>query len=153
VSAPRAGAPVGPPVRRAAVYWQWVRHHLVSVLTTAADFGVMIACVELAHLAPVPATVVGALVGAVTNFTLNRVFTYHATEAALAGQTWRYAVVSGASLGLNAAGEHLFADVLGWQYVVARVVTSVIVSNFWNYPLQRFFVFSARRSQASAPPR
>ena len=29
----------------------------------------------------------------------------------------------------NAAGEHLFANVLGLHYFVARVVTSIIVSN------------------------
>ena len=113
----------------------------------------MIVCVEVGHLAPVPATVVGALVGAGTNFTLNRIFTYHATRQGVARQGWRYALVSGASLLWNAAGEHLFADVLGWHYVLARVVTALIVSNAWNYPLQRFFVFSGRRSQASTPPR
>jgi putative flippase GtrA len=134
-----------------AVVSEWVRHHLTSIVSTVADYTVMVACVELLHLRPVPATVIGALVGGATSFTLGRVFTYRATQAAVGGQTWRYALVSAASLGLNAAGEHLFSDILGVQYLVARVITSVIVSNAWNYPLQRFFVFS-RRAEGSKHP-
>jgi len=136
-----------------ATFRQWIRHHLVAIASTGADYAVMVSCVELAKVRPVPATLVGAVAGAVASFTLNRLFTYHATKEAVSGQGWRYALVSLASLGLNAAGEALFNGVLGLQYLLARLITSVIVSNFWNYPLQRFFVFSPRRSQASAPPR
>lgn len=127
-----------------SVLWQWVRHHTTSVASTVVDYSVMIACVELGHVRPVPATVAGALAGAVTNFTVNRTFTYRATDAAVAGHAWRFALVSATSLGLNAAGEALFNGVLGLQYLLARIITSVVVSNAWNYPMLRFFVFSRR---------
>ena len=138
--------------RSTSTVWEWVRHHISSILATIVDYGLMIACVELARLDPVPATALGALAGAVTNFTLGRLFTFRgASQSAVAGQSWRYALVSGASLALNTGGEHLFHDLLGLQYLVARVIVSVIVSNAWNYPLQRFFVF-ARRPEASQHP-
>jgi putative flippase GtrA len=137
--------PRATPTRR-SVLWQWVRHHLTSVLSTIVDYAVMVACVELLHVRPVPATVFGALVGATANFTVNRTFTYHATRTAVAGHLWRYAVVSATSLALNAGGEELFNGVLGVHYLLARVITSVVVSNAWNYPMQRFFVFSRRTS-------
>jgi putative flippase GtrA len=136
-----------------AAVWEWVRHHISSIIATIADYGVMIACVELFGLRPVPATALGALVGGVTSFILGRFFAYRATEEGVVGQTWRYALVSAASLGLNTAGEHLFANILGLQYLVARVITSVIISNAWNYPLQRFFVFSRRAEGAKHPTR
>ncbi|HVR01779.1 MAG TPA: GtrA family protein [Polyangia bacterium] len=143
-----AGPPGG--ISRATVR-QWFRHHFVSIVSTAADYVVMVGCVELGHLRPVTATVVAAFVGAFANFSFNRGFTYHATGAALSRHLWRYALVSAASLGLNAAGEEVFNGILGLQYLIARVITSVIVSNGWNYPMQRFFVFSAGRT-APAPP-
>ena len=142
--------------RSPSTLWQWVRHHLSSIAATVVDYGFMVTCVEAFGLRPVAATVVGAAAGAVTNFTLNRVFTYRVRDEAMGGQTWRYALVSVASLALNAAGEKLFYGVLGLQYIVARIITSVIVSNAWNYPLQRFFVFSRRHerppSRQSSPP-
>jgi putative flippase GtrA len=140
VPEPHAGhVPVG--------FWQWVRHHLAAIGATIVDYLLMVACVELLHLSPVIATGVGATAGAVTSFMLGRVFTYHATKTSVGAQTWRYALVASASLALNVAGEHLFSDVLGLEYLLARIITSVIVSNAWNYPLQRFFVFSQRRAR------
>jgi putative flippase GtrA len=129
------GAPKG--------FWQWMRHHAASIAGTGADYLVMISCVELLHLSPVAATPLGALSGAVTNFTLGRRFTYKTTDVPAPSQAWRYALVSAASLGLNTAGEYLFQHILHIEYLLARVISSVIVSNAWNYPMQRYFVFSA----------
>ena len=124
---------------------QWLRHHASSLAAAVVDFGIMVACVEALHARPVPATVAGATCGAVTNFLLGRYWIYQRRDTAARGQAVRYAVVSAASLAWNAAGEHLLADVLHVQYVLSRVITALIVSNAWNYPLQRFFVFGERR--------
>ena len=134
---------------RAAGFRQWIRHHTVACISTAADYLVMVVCVELLRVRPVPATLVAALFGAVTSFLLSRYFTFRATDAAVSAHVWRYALVSLASLGLNAAGEHLFHNVLGLQYMLARLITSILVSNAWNYPLQRFFVFSPHTSSGA----
>jgi putative flippase GtrA len=115
-------------------------------MAAAVDYLVMILGVEVLHLSPVAATPFGAFSGAITNFTLGRRFTYKRTEVPARGQAWRYAIVSGASLGLNTGGEYLFHDLLHIEYLLARVITSVIVSNAWNYPMQRYFVFSAPRA-------
>jgi putative flippase GtrA len=126
-----------------ALIAEWFRHHAAAVLATVVDYGTMIAGVELAGLTPVAATPIGALAGAITSFTANRYFTYRGASGVRArGQAWRYALVSGVSLGLNTAGEWLFHHVWGVQYMLARVITSIIVSNVWNYPTMKLFVFS-----------
>lgn len=84
---------------------------------------------------------IGAGIGAITNFMLGRQWTFQVTHHPANGQAVRYAVVSGASLALNGLGEHVFAIVLGMQYVAARVLTAIIVNIAWNFPLQRNFVF------------
>ena len=124
-----------------------MRHHAASIAATAADYLTMIFGVEVVHLTPVVATPFGALAGAVTNFSLGRRFTYKRTDVPARGQAWRYALVSGASLGLNTAGVYLFHDLAHIEYLLARVIASVIVSNAWNYPMQRYFVFSAPAPQ------
>jgi putative flippase GtrA len=119
-------------------------------MSTAVDYSVMIAVVEILHVGPVVATVVAAASGAVANFVISRRFTFRAAGTAVSPQVWRFALVSGTSLGLNALGEHVFHNLLGLQYVLARVITSVIVNNGWNYPMLRFFVFSSRRPPSHA---
>jgi putative flippase GtrA len=146
-------APIDEPAATAAraTFAQWVRHHVAAIIATAADYIAMVACVEFGGLRPVAATVAGALVGALVNLQLGRRFTYHVAPGSVGSYVWRYALVSGASLGWNAGGEALFHGVLGLHYVLARVITSVIVSNAWNYPMQRFFVFARHRSSSQSP--
>jgi putative flippase GtrA len=111
----------------------------------------MVVAVEVMGLSPVWASVVGAAVGAVTNFFLARVWTYYRPDGEpVRVQLVRYLLVSSVSLGLNTAGEHLFANVLHIQYVLGRVITAVIVSNAWNYPMQRFFVFGDGKGRRAA---
>jgi putative flippase GtrA len=128
---------------------QWLAHHTSSFISAIVDFGTMVIAVEVGKASPVVGTVIGAALGATTNFLLGRNWTYRRTQRAGAKaipmQMVRYLLVALASLGLNASGEHLFANVLHVQYVLARVITAVIVSNAWNYPMQRFFVFGDKK--------
>src|ERR1019366_4190342 len=101
----------------------------------------MVALVERFGLSPVAGTVVGASLGAITNFVLGRVWVFPRHSGHWAAQGSRYAVVAGASAGWNALGEHLVHDVAGMQYVLARVLVAIGVSLLWNFPMQRRFVF------------
>ncbi len=127
------------------LWWTLGRFHVGAVTATAVDFGSMITLVEVFHLSPVIATVVGASLGAVTNFLLGRMWVFRQVSEHWAAQGWRYAVVSGTSAGLNAAGEHLIHDVVHVEYVVARVAVSAAVGLLWNFPMQRRFVFPRSR--------
>jgi putative flippase GtrA len=103
----------------------------------------MIACVSLFGLEPVTGTILGTSTGAVTNFTLGRIFIFRARGVAVAGQALRYAFAAMVSLLLNAAGEWLLVRA-GLQYVLARVITSTVVGIGWNFPMHRWFVFHER---------
>jgi putative flippase GtrA len=124
---------------------------MVSLVATGVDFSTMIGVVELFHVSPVLGTVCGAAAGAVTSFTLGRIFTYRSRAEPLLGQVFRYGLVSGASLGLNALGEHLILSVMGSHYVLGRALVAVTVNNVWNYPMQRKFVFGHRTPSKENP--
>ena len=130
---------------------QWVRHNIVSVLATAVDFATMIGLVELLRFSPVMGTVVGAAAGGITSFTLGRHYTYRSQTDPVSGQMLRYSLVSGASLGLNALGEHLILMLLASHYVLGRILVATTVNNAWNYPMQRMFVFVHRKPAKENP--
>jgi len=117
------------------------KHQFASIVATAIDYSLMIVMVSVVGLTAVEGTVIGAACGATANFTLGRYFTFRAAHRRPEGQAFRYILVSAASLGWNALGEHLLAVVLGLHYVIARLITGTLVSFLWNYPLQRYFVF------------
>ena len=124
------------------------QHQLSSLVATGVDYVIMIACVSLFGLSPVVGTVIGAMCGAVTSFTLGRRWVFDARRGDLRGQALRYAMVSAVSLCCNAGGEWLLLRV-GLQYVLARVVTSIVVGIGWNFPMHRHFVFRAGVSSAA----
>ena len=129
---------------RSSTWSLLLKHQASSLVATVVDFGTMIAMHELVHLSPAWSTVVGASCGAASNFTLGRHWTFRATADRAYAQAWKYAIVSATSLALNALGEHLLAERLHVQYVVARLGVAVAVSVLWNFPLQRAFVFAQK---------
>jgi putative flippase GtrA len=125
--------------------WEAVRHATTSILATVVDYTTMIGLVSLVGVRPVPATAIAASCGGLTSFTFSRHFTYRgATDIAARHQLWRFALVSASSLGLNTLGEFLLHNVAGLHYILARVITSLVVSGGWNYPMLKYFVFSGR---------
>jgi putative flippase GtrA len=133
--------------------YQWIRYHISSLVATGVDFLTMIGAVELLHVSPVLGTVFGAAVGGVTNFLLGRHFTFRSQSRRVGGQALRYSLVSAASLGLNALGEHIFLSfaLFASHYVLGRILVATTVNNVWNYPMQRFFVFAERKPDKEDP--
>ena len=128
------------------------QHQLSSLLATGVDYVIMIVCVSLFGLSPVFGTVVGALFGAVTSFTLGRRWVFQAQRGELGGQAVRYAMVSAVSLVCNAVAEWVLVR-LGMQYIAARVIASTVVGLGWNFPMQRHFVFRPDTPKTpDAPP-
>lgn len=129
--------------------WEAVRHATTSILATAVDYLTMIVLVSLVGIRAVPATAISAGAGAIASFTFGRHFTFRgARDVAARHQLWRFVLVSGSSLALNTLGEFLLHDLLGLQYILARIITSIVVSGGWNYPMSKYFVFSDRPSPA-----
>jgi putative flippase GtrA len=127
------------------------KHLVAALLATAVDFALMMLLVELAGIGAEVATLAGALLGGITNFTLGRTWVYRAAGArAPADQALRYAAVSAASAGLNALGEHVVVAWAGAHYAAVRVLVSLVVSVCWGYPMQRYVVF-ARRAPSAEP--
>ena len=122
------------------------RHRRGAIAATIADFATMIVLVEAARLSPEAATPIGAVAGAVTNFTLGRAWIFRRHTGHWATQASRYALVSAASAGWNTLGEQLVHGMGHVQYVVARAMVSFVVSLLWNFPMQRAFVFRERRA-------
>jgi putative flippase GtrA len=128
------------------------RHQVGAIIATGIDFGTMSILVSGFGIPAAFATAIGAAVGGLSNFLLGRHWIFSAQDGHAGEQAWRYALVSGASLGLNAGGEYILHDRLGIQYLLARVIIASVVSIGWNYPIQRYFVYRAKSTAALATP-
>ena len=126
------------------------RSTLTSLATTSLDFVVLAALVELAGVGHVLATFVGSVVGATSNFLINRRWTFRASAGHAGHQAARYLVAQAGSAALHTSGVWLLTRAGAVPYLVAKVVVATLAYLGWNYPVNRYWVF--RRDPADDHP-
>jgi putative flippase GtrA len=119
-------------LNRSIGWWpQFCRFLLVGALCTAIQYLLLAAGVEWLGVDAVVASTLGYLVSAVVNYLLSRRYTF-ASAAPHAELVWKYALVLGAGLLLNALFMQLLHGYLQWHYVLAQLVATCVnlISNF-----------------------
>lgn len=130
-----------PSVARPSFVKTFTRSQIASAVATGVDWALLFALVEFFHVWYVLATALGALVGAITNFLMNRHWSFEATHRGLQGQAARYAAISGASMTLNTLGVWAMTEWTRIHYSISVFVISIAVGFLFNYPLHRYWVF------------
>jgi putative flippase GtrA len=128
---------------------QFVTFAGVGAVATACQYVVLLCLVELAHMPPVPAAVLGYLAGATVGYTLNRQITFRSgrshREAAL-----RFGAVATVGLAANALIMQICAEVLGLHYLVAQLAATGIVL-IWNFFANRHWTFKEPQLGSDKP--
>jgi putative flippase GtrA len=119
----------------------FTRSQVSSFAATCADFGLLFTLTEIFHVWYVLAVALGAVSGAVTNFLLNRHWSFAVSSVAWHRQAVRYTLSSIGSLLLNTAGTWLVTEYLHVHYSISVIAVSLVVGFGYNYPLHRFWVF------------
>ena len=138
----REGGEQPPPANREEELSGWFqRAWFASAVATVVDYGTFTVLVEVVGIYTGTSRALGALLGAITNFTLNKVYTFKTRQNSVLVEVPRYAAISLTSLLLNTVGVILLTEGLRWNPLVAAALVGVLVSLCWNLPLHRIFVF------------
>ena len=122
------------------------RNQMAAFVATGADFFLVVALVTHTRTSPWFATIVGCVLGAVVNFSINRIWAFK-TGDPLLPQVSRYSFVSLTSALLNGGGVGILLLFPSLDYRIAWVLVRLLVALVWNYPLQRDYVFSPNHSK------
>jgi putative flippase GtrA len=117
------------------------RAQVASLAATVIDFGALTLWVEVFHQFYAYGVAIGALMGAVTNFLINRYWSFEAGASPIVRQAGRYAMVSAGSLILNTVGVYLITERFGVYYMSSKLAIAFAIGIFYNYPLHRYFVY------------
>lgn len=107
-----------------------------------AHFLVLAALVQGGIMGPVPASMVGFVVGTLVTYTLNSRFTFKSTRSH-AGALPRYFAVAGVAFILNGLMMDLFTHRLGIFYLLAQGLTSGLVL-IWTFSGYRIWAFAEK---------
>ena len=120
-----------------------------SLVGGSVDYLVMLFFTEIFHVHYTISIVIGGVVGAVVNFSINKYWTFHSKEVPyvlnLRKQLFRFILVVINSILLKVSGTYLLTTFLHIDYKISRLITDLIVSLAINYTLQRFWVFKKHR--------
>ena len=120
---------------------EFFRSQIAAFLGTAVDYLLVLGLTELAGLWYVFSNVVGASCGAITNFLLGKYWAFESKDGKMMYEAFSYTMVSLGSLILNTAGLYFLTEYTPLNYIVSKVIVGVLIGVFYNYLLQKHFVF------------
>lgn len=132
----------------------FLRAQLSAQMATVADFLVTILLVKLFDVYYVYATLAGAVYGGVVNCIINYKWTFK-SKGKKTNVAVKFILVWIGSVWLNTWGTYMMTESLGkimWvrdtfsQYfgdffIIPKIVAAILVAVFWNYNMQRVFVY------------
>jgi putative flippase GtrA len=122
----------------------FLKAQLAAIAGSAVDFLIYALMVQLTGNSPAMvslATAEGAVSGGVINFLIARKWVFNEGQHTARVQAARYILVWAGSILLNSLGMYLVTYFTTLNYMVARILVSVLVGVVYNYFLQKRFVF------------
>jgi putative flippase GtrA len=126
----------------------FTRAQIASVLATGVDFLVTIFLVKILggpHLLSSAAVTLcgatGTVCGGVTHFLISRTWVFRAQEQKWSRQLPKYMLVWIGNLLLNVSVLYLLTHYTGINYLLAKIIIAIGIAVFYNYLLQKRFVF------------
>lgn len=140
------------------LFFTFLRSIVSSQCASWVDLGVGFVFFAWVGLNASLSTAIGAVCGGVVNCIINYKFTFHADGVDWRAVIVKYAMVWLASALLNTFGTGLLYYIIEkWEwlesigfrrdgyYAAARLFVSLMVSWFWNFPMQKYFVYTKRK--------
>lgn len=119
----------------------FIKANLASLTASFFDYVITICLVSFLHMDVVLSSMTGTICGGVLYFIVGRNWVFASRNGKVHHQALRYSWVWAGNLLLNTAGMFLLTKRLKVQYIIAKVFVSLLVGFFYNYVLQKRYVF------------
>lgn len=119
----------------------FIKAQAASLTATVVDFSVTVMLKEWFGAWYLLASVLGTISGGLVNFSMNRRWVFSARDKKIHHQAVKYICVWGGNLLLVSAGVFFLTHYGGISYFVSKIAVSILVGFFYNYTLQKKFVF------------
>lgn len=119
----------------------FIKAQAASLTATIVDFTATVVLKEWLHCWYLLASILGTISGGLVNFSMSRRWVFSARDKKMLHQAFKYLIVWTGNLVLVSAGVFILTNYGGISYLVSKIAVSVLVGFFYNYTLQKRFVF------------
>ena len=123
--------------------WKFLKFGVVGFSGVFVDFGVTWLCREKLRLNQYVANSIGFMCAVVSNYTLNRIWTFESQDPAVATQFSKFLLASLIGLALNNGIIYLLNERLKVNFYVAKLIATAVVTG-WNFWANYTFTFTGR---------
>jgi len=124
------------------LFWKFLKFGVVGFSGVFVDFGVTWLCREKLRLNQYVANSIGFLCAVVSNYTLNRIWTFQSQDPAVATQFSKFLLASLVGLALNNGIIYLLNERLGVKFYTSKLIATGVVT-LWNFWANYTFTFHA----------
>ncbi len=121
---------------------KFLKFGIVGASGVGVDFGITWLCKEKLRLNQYVANSTGFLCAVVSNYLLNRVWTFRSQDPAVAMQFSKFLLASLVGLAINNAIIYLLNERLGVKFYTAKLIATGVVT-LWNFWANYTFTFHA----------
>jgi putative flippase GtrA len=114
------------------LFWKFLKFGAVGLSGVFVDFGVTWMCRERFKLNQYVANSLGFLTAVVSNFILNRIWTFQSADPNVAVQFGKFLGISLIGLALNNGIIYLLHERLGLHFYLSKLIATAIVT-IWNF--------------------
>lgn len=112
----------------------------IGAIGTAGHYVTLVVLVETLHFAPLPASTLGFIVGALINYFLNYHYTFASTRSHRDTMI-KFGIVALVGAIANSAVMHVALTWLGLYYLLAQILATIIVL-VWNFSVNKLWTFA-----------
>ena len=125
----------------------FIRAQAAFIIGSASDFLLTILLVEIFHCWYPVASLAGNIAGAISLFLLCKTWVFHSTKGRFKPQAFRFILVYSGNIVLSFIGIYLFTNFARVEYILSKLMVSIILGTTYNYILQKKFVFNQPHSK------
>ncbi|WP_443943702.1 GtrA family protein [Pedobacter sp. AW1-32] len=113
-----------------------------SLSASIVDFLMTILCARVFGMWYLAASITGTVSGGIVNFSINRNLVFNATSQNIKFQIIKYIIVWLGNLLLVTGGVYGLTHFFNINYVLSKVIVSLLIGTSYNYIMQKQFIFS-----------
>lgn len=133
-------------IKAVKVFSKFFKAQAASLTATLVDFSTTYILTSLLGLSYIYSSATGVVCGGIINFLLGRHWVFDADNEKKTKQVPKYLLVWLSSMLLNMGGIIFLTETIGLYYLISKIITSILVGVFFNYYLQKTFVFKTKNS-------
>ncbi len=115
--------------------------NVASLTASGCDFLITVIAVQLLKVDAFYSSIIGTVCGGIINFLVCRNWVFDSRESSLGFQGRKYFITWVGNLLLNSCGVFVYIRILEMNYIVSKLIVSLVVSIVYNYPMQKKYVF------------